>query len=1621
MKIEICSPDGLKASEVKTITAIGNSFRDTWRGYASFLVNDGQGSMEIDLLLITHDRFILCEIKEWVGVISSNGRQWTQELRNGKIRTYPSPVHIKRQHAQRLSSLINNELKNLWGCYYNVDYAIILSGSSELGNFPDSDRKVVFTLDEFLTLNDSLDNYNLMLPNRDSAGLFNTGRLKRPNESSQIAIFEAWFKGGSKSIKPKHRLAEGFLVPASDEAIFKHPKNFYAEYNGKHYEQGKLEALLRCWDFRQLGPYGLDQASRARIALRERRVIEYVTAEAPQIQKDYLMTPQHSSMEGEIEEDFIEVYQHSPLTIRLDMYLNEIDTPAKKISLIRGILTPFAELHKLGIAHRDISLERLWFDNFSKAILISGLITAKFPENFSKISISDIRNIVASNNIPIPEELLKVDEDEINALRMDVYQLGSLIYRIAFGENINTDETSLKWKNPKFDPFNGILNEWIKKSIEIEPSKRYGSAQDMLEDFSKLDFKVYLPQVTDETIMRELAEFWKPDDVIPYMQWPPISQPSNREGRQSWHCKIDGAECILKLWPTLLPKPGESATNRKIYNFLKRCQLAQRSQLNIASPLDYGITTNGLYLIIPFIKGKILAQWIQEQPKDGDGLEKRLSISHKLVSSIKRLHESDLAHGDLKPDNIIVLDTDDTNDIILIDFFDVDQNGNNLYNTDYAPQSQHGPVGRDIYATYCIIDEMFSLCGGYAKTIRTEIKRAIGSDSQDVPVSLTPLQETLLNAAKASVDEIEEIILYEGGTSSNKISISPFSGEYFVTKNDKDAENRRIFITGAQEKITIFYNIVDDKISIKHISSKSISPSILFNDSKNRYAKKLRCNLLWDKGKGNNTIFFNKIFALFDNTDDDYSININQTENLAGQTDYHTQSLGNIWRYLHREEFERYPKVTVLDCEELPGKLLSVEIEENIDTLELGKADIIEVTDGDPDHPWRFGELDLSRSHGNKLIVRKLGYKKIRRKDVLQLRDQMSVISWTRRKDALSRILQHESLIPDLLSLFEKGESKSVQKIRDIPEPSPELWALYGKYLDSCKMKAFKHILSGQLNVIMGPPGTGKTTLLSVLLDYLVRLPDIGRILLVSQSHIAVNEVAERARQIMNEVNDKLGMVQADSGHLMMRVGDREKVSDNLLDIHVDALQSQYRTAFLRDLENRLVALAKRLMLPTAFIQEAGSLYRNIGSEVYQYEQLNSMRPQGNADDQIISRKRQRLYELLYRKFLEYTDSPESIFESPNIQKALLDCLATRYRINNPSQISKLNSILSITHQWYLRLSADSDSFASFIARTRKVVIGTLVGIGKSSYDIANHRYDIAIIDEAARASASELAVAMQSSRRVILVGDHKQLLPHYEIGVISDVARKLKVNAYEVAKTDFERAFVHNDGIMLSNQYRMQEPICSLISEVFYDGNLTTAIDREACIGNKEPWNSSVCWIDTGNLNISEQCRGTSKTNKVEIDIICNQLKSLIADANAMVTLKKWSENGTKYPIGIITGYSQQAKELRTRFENEPWAAPLRELIRVDTIDSYQGSENRIIILSLVRDNPMKQTGFMNDESRINVALSRAKNHLLIVGASRMWNHPCALNRVFNFIKKKALDTTHEFQIIELDSIREN
>ena len=121
--------------------------------------------------------------------------------------------------------------------------------------------------------------------------------------------------------------------------------------------------------------------------------------------------------------------------------------------------------------------------------------------------------------------------------------------------------------------------------------------------------------------------------------------------------------------------------------------------------------------------------------------------------------------------------------------------------------------------------------------------------------------------------------------------------------------------------------------------------------------------------------------------------------------------------------------------------------------------------------------------------------------------------------------------------------------------------------------------------------------------------------------------------------------------------------------------------------------------------------------------------------------------------------------------------------------------------------------------------------------------------------------------------------------------------------------------------------------------------------------------------------------------------------------------------PIGIITLYKSQKELIENMINQTDWLSSIRDLIKVDTVDSYQGQENDIIILSLVRDNHQGIEGFLLNPERINVSLSRAKERLIIIGASKMWsenNIDSPLNKVFNEIYQNAIIDPCNFKLIQ-------
>ncbi|EEZ82968.1 hypothetical protein VMC_21550 [Vibrio alginolyticus 40B] len=334
-------------------------------------------------------------------------------------------------------------------------------------------------------------------------------------------------------------------------------------------------------------------------------------------------------------------------------------------------------------------------------------------------------------------------------------------------------------------------------------------------------------------------------------------------------------------------------------------------------------------------------------------------------------------------------------------------------------------------------------------------------------------------------------------------------------------------------------------------------------------------------------------------------------------------------------------------------------------------------------------------------------------------------------------------------------------------------------------------------------------------------------------------------------------------------------------------------------------------------------------------------------------------------------------------------------------------------------MASSQSQFQNFLSKTRTLVCGTCVGIGRNHYGIQENTYDLVVIDEAARSPASELAIAMQVGRKVLLVGDHKQLPPLFDDAHIKAAKRVLPtVSTDEFKRSDFERAFVSSYGKtvgrFLKIQYRMIPAVGNLISECFYseEGGLETGrgVTKKTYLELFEEICTPVTWIDTSKAKRKsfeskptvKNANQKSYVNRYESEVILGLLSKLVSHDNAESLLVEDDEP----KIGIICMYGEQVRHLIREINGVAWARTLLEkgIIKVDTIDSYQGKENDIVIVSLVRSNASGIQGYVSSENRANVALSRAKEALFIIGNSEMWNNHnegSAFGRVFKYISE--------------------
>ncbi|MBQ4294164.1 MAG: AAA family ATPase [Prevotella sp.] len=348
------------------------------------------------------------------------------------------------------------------------------------------------------------------------------------------------------------------------------------------------------------------------------------------------------------------------------------------------------------------------------------------------------------------------------------------------------------------------------------------------------------------------------------------------------------------------------------------------------------------------------------------------------------------------------------------------------------------------------------------------------------------------------------------------------------------------------------------------------------------------------------------------------------------------------------------------------------------------------------------------------------------------------------------------------------------------------------------------------------------------------------------------------------------------------------------------------------------------------------------------------------------------------RRFEAHPDYPQLW----SIRKAIRELRQQRRRGDNFHQ--KKDRLQARATELELRIQAQLFGEA-------RVIACTLAGSANRILD--GQKYATLFIDEAAQALEAACWIAIRKATRVVFAGDHCQLPP---------TVKSIAAMKGGLAKTLMERIVENKPEVvtLLRVQYRMHEDIMRFSSDYFYGGMVETApqVKHRSILEYDNP----MMWVDTAGLDCKEEFVGETfgRINKAEANLTLETLTLYLKKIGKERILEE------RIDVGVISPYRAQVQHLRRLIAKSGDLKPFRHLISVNTVDGFQGQERDIIIISLVRANEEGQIGFLKDLRRMNVAITRARMKLIILGDSgTLTRHPF-YKRLYNHVMSEVAQT---------------
>jgi superfamily I DNA and/or RNA helicase len=588
-----------------------------------------------------------------------------------------------------------------------------------------------------------------------------------------------------------------------------------------------------------------------------------------------------------------------------------------------------------------------------------------------------------------------------------------------------------------------------------------------------------------------------------------------------------------------------------------------------------------------------------------------------------------------------------------------------------------------------------------------------------------------------------------------------------------------------------------------------------------------------------------------------------------------------------------------------------------------------------------------------------------------------------RLEDTVLKLDDEKTKLPNdnaKVFLYDSSKAKVIENIDYLLSKTSDEWQdfennLFSQSLNESQRQAiYKSLYADELALIQGPPGTGKSTAIAEIIWQHIRKEPKQKILLTSETNLAVDNAIDRLKNGQNNVVKPI------------RFGNTDNLESEGYFYSLEAIENWQKS---NSNENNTVS----------------QWVNNIANRI-KYQDDDLIDSALDKWKNHLQKPNNETKKLFTEKYLEYVN--------------LIGATG--------SSIGKLNS----ENKWtsFFRSYLNVFNRKSYQENDYK------------SCNQTNINFDTVIMDEASKATPPELALPVLFGKKSIIVGDHRQLPPMIDGEEIKDLlvsigekalAKTLSHKEFEISQ--FERLFKNIDDSIkgtFDTQYRMHPAINEAISQFYKDdGGLNCGLPLDETYHNSfEKWDSRyhglqykniltpethTIWVDVTTPEIQE---GTSRVNFGEIEAIDNIL-NVLKNSSGKSEFDQWLSNKSleEKQIGLISFYGKQIHHINKMLKEKHSEVP----IRLSTVDRFQGMERNIIIVSMVRSNKLasfqgqqpdeiygelgypsqESLGFAESPNRLNVALSRARRLLIVIGNSE---HFCRKD-----IYKNVFETIHQ------------